>query len=153
MHSPITWKVIPFSELTTTQLYQLLKLRTDIFVVEQKCAYPELDNKDHQSGVLHILGYIKEELIAYTRILPPGINHSNLSISRVALKEKSRGNGFGHQLITKTLIECETHFPRQDIKISAQEYLINVYKKYNFTQISKVYLDDGIPHIDMILKK
>lgn len=103
----ITWQFLPFSQLTTTQLYQLLKLRVDIFVVEQTCPYPELDDKDHQPGVHHLLGYQDDQLIACARLLPKGLSYPSVSIGSVAILETKRG-GTGHQLMAQALKHCES---------------------------------------------
>ncbi len=87
----ITWQCIPFCQLTTEQLYDLLKLRVDVFVVEQTCPYPELDNKDRMTGVHHLLGYQDKELVACARLLPMGVSYPSVSIGRVATKASARG--------------------------------------------------------------
>ncbi|MCL4115645.1 UNVERIFIED_CONTAM: hypothetical protein GTU68_056396 [Idotea baltica] len=153
MNAITLWKVVQFSQLTAIQLYQLIKLRSDIFVVEQNCIYSELDDKDHQTGVLHLLGYKGEELIACARLLPAGVSFPSVSIGRVAIKKNMRKKGLGHILMDQALMCCEEHWPQKNIEISAQEYLNKFYLQYNFINTSAVYIDDGIPHIDMILKK
>ena len=147
------WQLIPFSQLDTTQLYQLLKLRVDVFVVEQTCPYPELDDKDHQSGVHHLLGYQGKELVACARLLPKGLSYSSVSIGRVATMENKRGGGLGHQLLIQALKECESLWPGESIEIGAQEHLASFYGQHGFIQTSEVYLEDDIPHIDMKLEK
>ncbi|NOI35089.1 GNAT family N-acetyltransferase [Vibrio cyclitrophicus] len=149
----ITWHSIPFSELSTQQLYQLLKLRVDVFVVEQTCPYPELDGKDILTGVEHLLGYSDKELVACARILPPGTTYDNVSIGRVATKQSARGNGLGHQLIKEALIRCEELWPNATIDIGAQEHLENFYASHGFNAVSEMYLEDDIPHLDMRLEK
>ncbi|WP_073584928.1 GNAT family N-acetyltransferase [Vibrio quintilis] len=148
----ITWQFLPFSQLTTTQLYQLLKLRVDIFVVEQTCPYPELDDKDHQPGVHHLLGYQDDQLIACARLLPKGLSYPSVSIGRVAILETKRG-GTGHQLMAQALKHCESLWPGETIEIGAQKHLADFYGKHGFVQTSSMYLEDDIPHIDMKLKK
>ncbi|MCG9554856.1 GNAT family N-acetyltransferase [Vibrio sp. Isolate31] len=149
----ITWHSIPFSELSTHQLYQLLKLRVDVFVVEQTCPYPELDGKDTLAGVHHLLGYADEELVACARLLPPGTSYNNTSIGRVATKQSARGDGLGHQLIKEALTRCEALWPNMAIDIGAQQYLENFYASHGFKTISAMYLEDDIPHVDMRLEK
>ncbi|CDT27795.1 GNAT family N-acetyltransferase [Vibrio coralliirubri] len=149
----ITWHSIPFSELSTQQLYQLLKLRVDVFVVEQTCPYPELDGKDTLAGVEHLLGYSDEELVACARLLPPGTSYDNTSIGRVATKQSARGDGLGHQLIKEALRRCEALWPNTAIDIGAQQHLENFYASHGFNTISDMYLEDNIPHIDMRLEK
>jgi len=149
----ITWHSIPFSELSTQQLYQLLKLRVDVFVVEQNCPYPELDGKDTLAGVEHLLGYADAELVACARLLPPGTSYDNTSIGRVATKQSARGDGLGHQLIKEALTRCEALWPNKTIDIGAQQHLKNFYASHGFETISEMYLEDDIPHVDMRLEK
>ncbi|MGF1752534.1 GNAT family N-acetyltransferase [Vibrio makurazakiensis] len=148
-----TWQCIPFNELSKQQLYQLIKLRVDVFVVEQTCPYPELDDKDHQNGVQHLMGFSGNELVACARLLPAGTSYDNVSIGRVATKQTARGNGLGHQLLKQALAECEILWPSQSIDIGAQEHLKAFYQEHGFAQISEMYLEDDIPHIDMRLEK
>ncbi len=145
----LSWQCLSFSELTTTQLYEMLKLRVDVFVVEQTCPYPELDNKDRVDGVFHLLGYQGDELIACARLLPKGISYSTLSIGRVVTKQSARGDGLGHKLMSQALIECQQRWPNEDITISAQQHLANYYGQHGFEQTSEMYLEDDIPHIEM----
>jgi len=149
----MNWLCLTFSQLTTEQLYEILKLRVDVFVVEQTCPYPELDNKDRFDGVYHLLGYQDGSLIAYSRLMSPSISYSNSSFGRVAISENHRGNGLGQQLLSTILEHCERLWPNQDIDIGAQEYLLAYYQKYGFKAISPVYLEDDIPHINMRLNK
>ena len=149
----ITWQCIPFSQLTTLQLYELLRLRTDVFVVEQTCPYPELDGKDTETGVQHLLGYKDAELVACARLLPQGVTYDNASIGRVATRLSARGDGLGHQLLIQALVQVERLFPGQTIDIGAQEHLEKYYEQHGFKRISDMYLEDDIPHIDMRLEK
>ncbi|SJN57634.1 putative acyltransferase [Vibrio ruber DSM 16370] len=145
----ITWHLLPFSELTTVQLYQLLKLRIDIFVVEQACPYPELDDKDHMSGVRHLLGYQDGNIIACARLIPPGISYPGSSIGRIATHKCIRGEGAGHQLLSYAIEQCCHLWPDTPIEIGAQTHLKTFYHQYGFVETSEPYLEDGIPHIDM----
>ncbi|MGF1712603.1 GNAT family N-acetyltransferase [Vibrio kagoshimensis] len=149
----ITWQCIPFSQLTTQQLYELLRLRTDVFVVEQTCPYPELDGKDTVNGVHHLLGYKDAKLVACARLLPQGVTFDNVSIGRVTTRLSARGDGLGHQLLTQALLQTERLFPSQTIDIGAQEHLEKYYEQHGFKRISEMYLEDDIPHIDMRLEK
>lgn len=149
----ITWHSIPFSELSTQQLYQLLQLRVDVFVVEQTCPYPELDGKDTLEGVQHLMGYAGGELIACARLLPPGTTYDNASIGRVATKQSARGYGLGHKLLVEALVRCEALWPNKTIDIGAQEHLESFYASHGFKTISDMYLEDDIPHVDMRLEK
>ncbi|NAW59151.1 MULTISPECIES: GNAT family N-acetyltransferase [unclassified Vibrio] len=145
----ITWHCLTFSQLTTEQLYQLLQLRVDVFVVEQTCPYPELDGKDRQPGVHHLLGYVDDQLVACARLLPAGISYPSISIGRVAIAANARGHGLGHQLLQQALTHCAQLWPGEAIEIGAQEHLQSFYQQYGFARTSETYLEDGIPHIDM----
>jgi len=150
-----TWQCKSFTELSLEQLYDALKLRIDVFVVEQTCFYPDLDSDkdklDRHPQTLHLLGYQGEQLVAYLRILPKGQSYLEyISIGRVAIATQARGDGLGHELMTEALSLCQQHFPDENIKISAQEHLKFYYQRHGFTQVSAMYLEDGIPHIAMI---
>ncbi|CAM3821470.1 putative acyltransferase [Vibrio aerogenes CECT 7868] len=148
----ITWQLLSFAQLTPIQLYQLLKLRVDVFVVEQNCPYPELDDKDHHPGVYHLLGYQNDQLIACARLLPKGLSYPSVSIGRVAILKSERG-GTGHRLMTQALTDCESLWPGETIEIGAQAHLAGFYGKHGFVPTSPMYLEDDIPHIDMTLEK
>ncbi|AGH80422.1 GNAT family acetyltransferase [Psychromonas sp. CNPT3] len=149
----ITWHVLSFNELSTEQLYALMQLRVNVFVVEQACAYAELDGKDTMKGVYHLFAIENNEIIACARLLPAGISFKNVSIGRVAITKSERGKGIGHQLIEQALKQCERLWPGESIDIGAQEYLETFYRSYGFQCISSVYLEDDIAHIDMRLAK
>lgn len=143
------WICKSFDQLTTHELYQLLKLRVDVFVVEQTCPYPELDGKDQFEGVYQLLGYQGNQLIACARLLKQGISFEHASIGRVATDINHRGNGLGHQLI-QTAIEYSVQlWGNVDITIGAQSQLEHYYAKHGFKKVSEEYLEDDIPHIDM----
>ncbi|MBE4592863.1 GNAT family N-acetyltransferase [Vibrio navarrensis] len=145
----IQWHLVPFSQLSTTQLYQLLKLRVDVFVVEQNCPYPELDGNDILHGVHHLLGYKNGELVACTRLLPAGTTYDSVSIGRVTTKHSARGGGLGHQLMQQSIMYCQQLWPNEAIEIGAQEHLKPFYQQHGFVVTSEMYLEDGIPHVDM----
>lgn len=149
----IEWKLTSFAQLSNVELYQLIKLRIDIFVVEQKCPYPELDGKDTFTGVYHLLGYKNGELVACARLLPKGVSYPSVSIGRVATLQNARGHGLGHQLLTVAKEKCQELWPNESIEIGAQEHLAQFYTQHGFMQTSPCYLEDGIPHIDMKLTK
>lgn len=149
----VTWQIFSLEQLSAIQLYQLLKLRVDVFVVEQNCPYSDLDDKDILDGVYQLVGFEKDNIVACARLMEPGVNYKNVSIGRVATKSSHRGKGVGHQLVTEALNQCQILWPDQTIDIGAQEYLCDFYKKHGFTSISKMYLEDDIPHIDMRLEK
>ncbi|MFQ3277965.1 MAG: ElaA protein [Colwellia sp.] len=149
------WQTKRFEELSLNQLYDVLKLRIDVFVVEQTCFYPDLDGKkdllDRHPQTKHLLGYQAEQLVAYLRILPKGQNYPNhVSIGRVVTAYQARGSGLGHELMTEGLKICQQHFTNEIIKISAQQHLKAYYQKHGFNQVSDMYLEDDIPHIAMI---
>ncbi|MDG1733585.1 MAG: GNAT family N-acetyltransferase [Thalassotalea sp.] len=147
----INWQAKHFVELTTDELYEALKLRVDVFVVEQTCYYPELDEKDRDSETIHLLGYDNGVLVAYLRLLAPNISYPDcVSIGRVATAQAYRGKGIGHPLMYKALELCAQSWPNIDIKIGAQEHLEKYYNQHNFIRVSDMYLEDDIPHIDML---
>ncbi|MCR9253730.1 MAG: GNAT family N-acetyltransferase [bacterium] len=137
-----------FDELSITELYQLLKLRCDIFVVEQECAYQDIDDKDQKA--LHVLGTNNGVLVAYTRMFDAGDYFDQPSIGRVAVHQDHRKYGYGHQIIESSIEAAHNRFGKQPIKISAQTYLQKFYESHGFEKTSEEYLEDDIPHIDMI---
>lgn len=149
----IQWQIKRFAELDALTLYQLLKLRVDIFVVEQSCPYPELDNKDLAPDALHLLGWRDDALVAYARILPPGVSYTEASIGRVAVAEAARGGGNARQLMAQAIEAALAQWPDAGIRIGAQQYLEGFYGSLGFAAVSEVYLEDGIPHLDMLFNK
>lgn len=146
----ITWQLLSFEQLTTQHLYDVMKLRVDVFVVEQNCPYPELDDKDHQSGVHHLLGFQDGKLVAYSRLLPAGLSYPSPSIGRIVTHKDHRSGGLGHKLLDKSLQYCRSFWPGENIEIGAQEHLEVFYNNHGFKRTSESYLEDGIPHIDMV---
>lgn len=145
----ITWHTKHFNDLSVNEYWEILHLRTEIFVVEQDCPYQEVDEKDRLS--FHLYGRNENnEVIATSRILPEGISYKELSIGRVALKKEVRGKGIADIMMLKTLEFIEKQFGEVPIRISAQEYLINFYGKHGFKKVGEGYLEDNIPHIEMI---
>ena len=137
-----------FSELTTNELYAILQLRSEVFVVEQDCVYQDLDFKDQQA--LHVIGYKDDKIVAYTRIFKPGYYFENASIGRVVVAKNERKYGFGHVIMKASIEAIQENFKVNTIKISAQTYLKKFYESHEFSKIGKEYLEDGIPHIGMI---
>lgn len=137
----------PFSQLSCLELYQILQLRVNVFVVEQNCPYSEIDGKDITA--LHLFAKQDDVVIAYARILPSDDNLPK--IGRVVVHQDYRNRNLGKQLMTTAIFECNQRFGG-DIHISAQSYLKKFYKNLGFVAISDEYLEDGIPHIDMQLK-
>ena len=144
------WQTIKFHQLTTDQLYEILKLRVDIFVVEQTCPYPELDEKDRHGEAIHLLGSEEDDLIAYARLLAPGVSYADASIGRFAVKELQRHQGLGSQLLDECLQEIKRQWTGSAIRISAQAHLQEFYEEFNFKKVSDIYLEDDIPHIEML---
>ena len=137
-----------FNELNTTELYKILQLRSEVFVVEQNCAYQDIDDADFKA--IHQLIYKETKLAAYARILPPRSYFEELSIGRIVTAFRLRRTGLGHQLMQEAIDYCQKHFPDQSIKLSAQQYLIKFYESHQFHTQGEGYLEDGIPHIAMI---
>lgn len=146
-HMSIKIKVKEFNELTTQQLYDILQLRSEVFVVEQDCVYQDIDGKDKKA--LHILGYKEENLVAYTRIFKPGDYFKASSIGRVVVSEKERKYKYGYDIMEASIKAIESHYKTKTIVISAQVYLKRFYNNLGFFEIGEVYLEDGIPHIKM----
>lgn len=147
----IEWEIKAFAGLHIDELYDLLKLRVDVFVVEQNCVYAELDEKDRHPDTLHLTGRNEnQELVAYLRILPPGLSFSQPSIGRVVVSKKNRGQGLCHAMIQNAMDQAGRIWPGMGIKISAQVYLKAFYEFHGFEKASEPSLEDGIPHLEMI---
>ncbi len=144
---PIIWKTKTFYELSTQELYQILRLRSEVFVVEQNCVYQDIDNKDQKA--LHLFGIVEGEIIAYSRLFKPGDYFEFSSIGRVVVDEKFRDKNFGHELIDQSILEINNRFKVHNITISAQLYLKKFYEFHGFITTSEMYLEDDIPHIEM----
>lgn len=140
-----------FEDLELKELYEILKLRVDVFVVEQECPYPEIDGKDIDS--IHL--YLKEEdeIAAYMRILPKGLSYETASLGRVIVKENHRGKKLGNLLLEEGLRYIDNVMKEDVITIGAQEHLQGFYEAFGFKKISPMYLEDGIKHIDMRREK
>ena len=146
---PLTsWSVKPFAELTAAELYAILRLRSEVFVVEQQCVFLDMDNKDQQC--YHLMGWQDELLAASTRLVPPGISYELPSIGRVVSSPLVRGTGIGRELMQKSIDEVKLRWETYDIKIGAQLYLKQFYNSLGFEQTSTIYLEDNIEHIEMI---
>ena len=137
-----------FNELTTDELYALLQLRSEVFVVEQNCVYQDIDFKDQKA--LHILGYKNQKLIAYTRIFKPGDYFEKASIGRVVVAKSERQHSYGQDIMKASINAIEQSFETREIHISAQKYLLKFYNSLGFEQVGDEYLEDGIPHVGMI---
>lgn len=145
----ICWDIKKFDELTTTELYRIMQLRLAVFSVEQNCAYQDADGKDLKCT--HLAGYNENnELVAYARIVPAGISFTEVSIGRVITSEKVRGTGAGRELMRKAMELIEKEYGTIPIRIGAQCYLIKFYSSFGFEISGKEYLEDNIPHIEML---
>ena len=137
-----------FHQLSLDELYRILQLRSEIFVVEQNCVYQDLDFKDQKA--LHVFGKKKDKIITYTRIFKPGDYFKEASIGRVVVDSKERKFGYGHDLMKASINAIKDYFNVDKITISAQVYLKKFYESHGFKKVGEEYLEDGIPHIEMI---
>ncbi len=137
-----------FAELSTKELYDILQLRAEVFVVEQNCVYQDIDGKDQNA--LHIIGFKNDKIVAYSRIFKPGDYFEKAGIGRVVVAANERKFGYGHIIFQHSVEAVETHFRETSIKISAQLYLKKFYESHGFIQVGEGYLEDDIPHIAMI---
>ena len=146
----MNWSLKPWCELTTDELYELLALRAEVFVVEQTCPFQDLDGLDRRDGVLHLLGYEEGQLAAYARIMAPGIgDEQGAAIGRVVTSPRSRGGGLGHRLLDEAVTACTVRWPAHSIWLGAQAHLQGFYGKHGFVAEGEGYLEDDIPHIGM----
>ena len=146
----LLFNVKSFNQLTTNELYGALKLRSEVFVVEQNCVYLDIDGNDQRA--IHVLGYCNEELVAYCRLFDAGEYFENASLGRVIVAQKHRLKKWGNNLITEAISQIKSHFNQTSITISAQLYLQKFYESHGFVVSSESYLEDDIPHIEMIKK-
>lgn len=145
------WKFYPsFNSIPGTQIYEILKLRQDVFILEQKCFYEDIDYTDLEAEHLLVSG--KDELCGYLRIVPPGIKYREISIGRIAVKKSFRGQNLGRMLVNRALNEIQTR-KSQPVRIEAQAHLISFYSDLGFSTDGAVYDLDGIPHVEMLYKK
>lgn len=155
------WTCKTFDELTPHELYAILQLRSEVFVVEQNCVYQDMDDKDPHC--YHLCGWSSEArqtsssdgpphrtLFVYTRLVPAGISYDEPSIGRVVTSPKTRGTGAGKELMKKSIQQLHELWGVQPIRIGAQAYLKNFYESLGFAQTSEIYLEDGIPHMEML---
>lgn len=141
-------KIKTFQELNLDELYKILQLRSEVFVVEQDCVYQDIDGKDNKA--IHVMGFEGDELVAYTRCFKPGYYFDEAAIGRVIVKYKYRKYGFGHDIMKASIDNIRNLYQTKNIKLSAQQYLTRFYETHGFIQSGKGYLEDGIPHIAMI---
>jgi ElaA protein len=149
----IQWRCLPFAALSADTLYRLLRLRSEVFVVEQNCVFLDMDGLDAQC--LHVLGEVVDEngtphLHASTRLVPPGVAFAEASIGRVVTAPAARGGGIGHALMNESVRLLEKLWGPQPIRIGAQAHLESFYNRHGFVSDNKPYIEDGIPHLEMI---
>jgi ElaA protein len=143
----IQWTIKPFEKLTVDELYDILRLRSAIFVVEQNCVYLDPDGKDKLA--LHLFGEFEGKIVAYSRLFKAGISFDNTSIGRVVVDANYRDKKWGHDLMREAIAGIKTYFGESKITIGAQLYLKKFYESHGFIQTSEMYLEDDIPHIEM----
>jgi len=144
----ITFSIKSFSELSAVEMYEILQLRSEVFVVEQDCVYQDIDGKDQKAT--HVLGSKENRIIAYARIFDSGDYFELPSIGRIVVKEEERQFKYGHQLVAQSIQYILDTFQEKSILISAQTYLTKFYNTHGFQQVGEGYLEDGIPHIKML---
>jgi ElaA protein len=137
-----------FNELSTTELYDVLQLRSEVFVVEQDCVYQDLDGKDTKA--LHVLGLKNDKIVAYTRVFGPGDYFKEASIGRVVVAQNERKYKYGYVIMEASIEAIKNYFKTTTVKLSAQRYLKKFYNNLGFKTVGAEYLEDGIPHIAMI---
>lgn len=144
-------KIKKFNELTTEELYKILRVRNEVFVVEQICIYQDCDNKDYNSYHL----YVEEgnEVVGYLRIVNKGISYNEISIGRVLVKETHRNKGLSRKIMLEAIKFIEEKLNSNEIRLSGQVYIKGFYESLGFKQVSEEYLEDDIPHVEMLYKK
>lgn len=146
----VTWVVRPFSELSSLELYKILQLRINVFMLEQECLYSECDNKDLKGK--HLMGILDGEVVAYARLLPPNVSYADASIGRVVVNPTARHLKLGTELMLQAISAMRKDFPTEAIRISAQAHLQGFYENVGFVRVSEEpYLEDNIPHVEMVL--
>ena len=144
----IHWRFVPFSALTSLELYEMLQLRSEVFVVEQSCPFQDMDGADQKA--MHLMGTKDGKLVAYARCFAAGEKFAEASIGRVVTHMSARGDGIGHVLIKESIARLLQHWGPQPIRIGAQARLEKFYKQHGFVQNGEPYIEDGIPHIEML---
>jgi ElaA protein len=147
--SGIEWRYLAFDELSVAQLYAVLQLRSEVFVVEQACIFQDMDGADDLA--MHLLGTAQGALVAYARCFAAGIKFAEASIGRIVIRPCARGSGAGHALVDKAIACLLPPESGQPIRIGAQARLEAFYRRHGFEKNGPLYLEDGIAHIDMLL--
>jgi len=146
----LNWRLKAFDELSNYELYEVLKLRSKVFVVEQNCVFLDMDNKD--TKCLHLLGFADGALVAYSRLVPAGVSYKEMAIGRVVTDPEYRRKGMGKELMELSIEKIIDSFGNSPIRIGAQVYLKDFYESFGFNINSPEYLEDGIPHVEMLRK-
>ena len=144
----MNWILKPFDDLTPKELYKILQLRDEVFIVEQNCPYQDCDNKDIYAW--HLMGMREDRLLAYSRLLAPGISYSESSIGRIVSSPSTRKTGMGKKLMQESIEQIRNLFHTDTIRIGAQLYLQKFYESFGFIRDGDIYLEDNIPHIQML---
>ena len=144
----ISWKFVAFDALSLTELYAMLQLRSEVFVVEQACVFQDMDGADAQA--MHLLGTSGSQLVAYARCFAAGMKFKEASIGRIITRSTLRGSGAGHVLVRQALDSVTQQWGPQAIRIGAQARLENFYRQHGFETTGEPYIEDGIPHIEML---
>jgi ElaA protein len=146
--SAVRWRWQAWSELTPDVLYAFLRLRSAIFVVEQDCVFPDMDGRDPHCE--HLCGWRGDELVAYLRLVPPGVRTPEVALGRVVVAASARGTGLGRAAMREGLARCAARYPGQPVKVSAQAHLEAFYASLGFATVGAPYDEDGILHVDML---
>ena len=144
----VHWTIKPFEELSGAEVFEMLALRCRVFIVEQNCPYQDPDHKDRKSW--HLLAMMNDECVACLRLVPPGVSYKEWSIGRVVTDERVRGMGVGKELMLRGMQELAQRHGNPTIRISAQTYLVRFYGEFGFESTGKEYLEDDIPHTEML---
>ena len=146
--SKLKWQCLAFQTLTPSQLYEILQLRSEIFVVEQNCVYQDLDGLDEDA--MHLVGNLDRQLACYARLIPPGVKYDEPALGRIASQPSLRRRGYGRAVVARAIEICEDIWPAEGIRISAQARLENFYREFGFKTVTAPYLEDGMPHVEML---
>jgi len=147
----MNFEIKKFDELSGEEVYEILKLRNKVFVVEQQCIYEDCDGKDKNS--YHLFAKENERIIMYLRVLKKGVSYNEISIGRVLVDNEYRGKGLAKQMMELAIKFIENELNENSVRISAQEYLLKFYSNLKFVKVSDVYLEDNIPHVEMLYKR
>lgn len=143
------WQWSALSELSPRQVYAVFAARVAVFIVEQECAYQDLDGLDIEAE--HLIAWSGPEVAGYLRLLAPGVRFSEPSLGRIITAHDFRGTGLGRELVARGIEHARLRYPRQGVRISAQAHLQSFYQSFGFETVTERYLEDGIPHVDMLL--